>query len=310
MAALQWPEGQGAGDTRTVRVAGTTVRIRELGSGDPVLLLHGFADSLDTWRHTVPALARSHRVIAVDLPGFGESRAVAHRPLVAWYGHFVEELIGELAPRRRVTLVGNSLGGAVALDVALRRPLRVSKLVLVGCAGLGDGVPLWWKLVTAQIPMLPPLASPAAAALPRALLQRVVGQVYGALVFHRAAALDRDCLNRFASYYPNARDVRRLFEMGHTIVRELSTGRLIREAPALQTPTLLVWGRHDRLVPLAHAHAMQRLVPSARLYVMDECGHSPQLEHPAEFSGAVERFLRGRTPGGGARVLAGPLLPD
>ncbi len=265
------------------------------------MLLHGFADSLHTWRYVVPALARRHHVVAADLPGFGGSQPVAHRPLVDWYAHWAEELIAAVAPRGRAVMVGNSLGGAVALDTALRTPLRVSRLVLVGCAGLSRGVPLWWRLVTAQMP-LQLLVGPAAAALPRALLQRVVAEVYATLVLHHPGNVDAACAREFAAHHATPAQVRRLFDLGHDIVRELSSGRLADQAHALGVPSLLVWGRHDRLVPVAHAAALHRIVPSSQLYVMDEAGHCPQLERPAEFSSAVERFLRGRSAGTGARI--------
>jgi pimeloyl-ACP methyl ester carboxylesterase len=305
MAAVhRLAEGETQGRIHTVRVAGTRTRILEAGQGDPVILLHGFADSLATWRYTVPLLARRHQVIAADLPGFGRSHPSTHRPLLDWYAHWAEELIAAVAPRGRAALVGNSLGGAVALDTALRTPLRVSRLVLVGCAGLGDGVPLWWKLVTTQLPLLPPLLSPAAAALPRAVVARVVAEVYSTLVFHRPGQVDAQCLRDFAAHYRTPAELRRLFDLGHDIVRELSSGRLIREANRLRVPTLLVWGRHDRLVPAAHGTALQRVLPQSQLYLVDDCGHCPQLERPAEFGEALERFLRGRAAGTGARIVS------
>lgn len=305
MAAVRWLDPDLA-DSRThhIRVAGTRTRIVEAGRGDPVVLLHGFGDSLGTWRYTLPTLARTHHVVAADLPGFGRSHPASHRPLLDWYAHWAEELIAAVAPRGRAVLVGNSLGGAVALDTALRTPLRVSRLVLVSPAGLGRGVPLWWRLVTAQLPLLPPLAGPAAAALPRAVLARVVAEVYTALVFHRPAQVDAACMRDFAAYYRSADDIRRLFDLGHDVVRELSTGRLIAQATKLAVPTLMVWGRHDRLVPHAHGMALQRAVPAAQLYVMDDCGHCPQLERPAEFGAALQRFLRGRSAGAGARIVS------
>jgi pimeloyl-ACP methyl ester carboxylesterase len=309
MAAVHWLEGRD-GDERTyrVRIAGTRTHIVEMGSGDPVVLLHGYGDSVATWRFVAPALARRHRVIAADLPGFGRSQPTTHRPLLDWYAHWTEELIAKVAPRGRATLVGNSLGGAIALDTALRTPLRVAKLVLLDCAGLSDGVPLWWRLLTAQLPLLPPLAGPAAAALPPAVLTRIVAQVYSTLVFHRAAEVDADCTRAFAEHYRTPADIQRLFDLGHTIVRELSTGRLMRDAPTLSVPTLLVWGTQDRLIPSAHGAALQRAVPSAQLYLVDDCGHCPQLERPGELVTAVERFLRGRHASPSARIVSGARL--
>ncbi|HEV7678192.1 MAG TPA: alpha/beta fold hydrolase [Candidatus Dormibacteraeota bacterium] len=309
MTAVHWLEGRSADErAHTVRVAGTRTRIVEMGQGDPVILLHGYGDSLATWRFVAPALAQRHRVIAADLPGFGSSQPSTHRPLLDWYAHWAEELIAKVAPRGRATLVGNSLGGAIALDTALRTPLRVSRLVLVDCAGLGDGVPLWWRLVTAQLPLLPALAGPAASTLPPALLSRVVAQVYSSLVFHRTAEVDAECIRDFAAHYTTPADVARLFDLGHTIVRELSSGRLMRDAAGLRVPALAVWGRNDRLIPVPHGFALQRAVPAMQLYLIDDCGHCPQIERPGELSTVVERFLRGRRASSSARVVSADQL--
>ena len=310
MAAVRWLEGPEAeARTHSVRIAGTRTRFVEAGSGDTIVLLHGFADSLHTWRYIVPRLAQTHHVVAADLPGFGGSQAVGHRPLIDWYTVWTEELIARVAPRGRAILIGNSLGGAVALGTALRTPLRLSRLVLVGCAGLSDGVPLWWKLVTAQTP-LQPLLGPAAAALPPGMLQRLVAEVFATLVLHRPGEVDPVCVRDFAAYYRRPADLRRLVDLGHDIVRELSSGQLLRDAHTLRIPTLLVWGRHDRLVPPSHGESLRRVVPAAQLYVMDDCGHCPQLERPVEFSSAVARFLRGRSAGNGARVVLADHLRD
>ena len=309
MAAVHWPEGGDAGERRhTLRVAGTRTNVVEMGAGDPVILLHGFGDSVATWRYAIPALARDHHVIAADLPGFGRSHPTTHRPMLDWYAHWTEELIARLAPRGRATLIGNSLGGAIALDTALRTPLRVAKLVLVDCAGLGTGVPLWWRLLTAQLFRVPPLAGPAARALPRPVLERIVAEVYATLVFHRPTSVDAACARDFAAHHGTAAQITRLHDIGHVIVRELASGRLMRDAATLRVPTLILWGQNDRLVPPAHGTALQRRIAGAQLYVVDDCGHCPQLERPAEFSAAVERFLRGGRAATGARIVGAEQL--
>jgi pimeloyl-ACP methyl ester carboxylesterase len=309
MAAVHWSEGRDAEERRHVlRVAGTRTNVVEMGAGDPVILLHGFGDSLGTWRYAIPALARTHHVIAADLPGFGGSHPSTHRPLLDWYAHWTEELIAKVAPRGRATLIGNSLGGAIALDTALRTPLRVTRLVLVDCAGLGTGVPLWWRLVTAQLFRIPPLAGPAARVLPAPVLERIVGEVYSALVFHRPASVDAERARHFAGHYSTAAHLRHLFDMGHVIVRELASGRLLREAGTLNVPTLILWGKHDRLVPAAHGVELQRRLPSSQLYLFDDCGHCPQLERPAEFGATVERFLRGARAATSARIVGADQL--
>lgn len=309
MAAVHWLEGGDAGERRhTLRVAGTRTNVLEMGAGEPVILLHGFGDSMSTWRYAMPALARTHHVIAADLPGFGRSQPSSHRPLLDWYAHWTEELIAKVAPRGRATLIGNSLGGAVALDTALRTPLRVSRLVLVDCAGLGTGVPLWWRLMTAQLGRVPPLAGPAARALPASWLQRVVAQVYTTLVFHRPGEVDAACARDYSANYTTAAHIRHLFDLGHTVVRELASGRLTVEADKLHVPTLIVWGRHDRLIPMQHGVELQRRIADSQLYLVDDSGHCPQLERPAEFSAAVERFLRGGRAATSARIVGADQL--
>jgi len=291
-----------------LRVAGTRTNVVEMGAGEPVILLHGFGDSVATWRYVIPALARTHHVVAADLPGFGRSQPATHRPLLDWYAHWAEELIAKVAPRGRATLIGNSLGGAVALDVALRTPLRVSRLVLVDCAGLGSGVPLWWRLATAQLLRLPPLAGPAARVLPEAVLQRVVAEVYSSLVFQHPASVDADCSRAYAAHHNTPARLQHLVDLGHDIVRELASGRLMQDAPTLHIPTLILWGRQDRLVPVSHGLALQRRVAGSQLYLFDDCGHCPQLERPAEFCAAVERFLCGARAATSARIVGADQL--
>ena len=310
MAAVHWSEGRrDAGERRhSLRVAGTRTNVVEMGAGDPVILLHGFGDSLGTWRYTIPALARTPHVIAADLPGFGSSHPSTHRPLLDWYAHWTEELIAKVAPRGRATLIGNSLGGAIALDTALRTPLRVSKLVLVDCAGLGTGVPLWWRLVTAQFVRIPQLGGPAARMLPASVLERIVGEVYSSLVFHRPTNVDAICARDFSAHYSTPAHLRHLSDMGHVVVRELASGRLMDDAQKLHVPTLILWGKQDRLIPVAHGHALQRRLPDSQLYLVDDCGHCPQLERPAELSAAVERFLRGARAATSARIVGADQL--
>jgi pimeloyl-ACP methyl ester carboxylesterase len=309
MAAVHWSEGRESQARRHVlRVAGTRTNVLEMGAGDPVILLHGFGDSVATWRYTMPALSRNHHVIAADLPGFGRSQPSTHRPLLDWYALWTEELIAKVAPRGRATLIGNSVGAAVALDTALRTPLRVSRLVLVDCAGLSTGVPLWWRIVFAQTSRLPPLAGPVARALPKAVLERIVGEVYSTLVFHRPTAIDADCAHDFGANYATAAHVQHLFDLGRVIVGELASGRLMNDAATLRVPTLILWGKQDGLIPVQHGIDLHHRVPDAQLYLVDDCGHCPQLERPAEFSTAVERFLQGRRAATSARIISAEQL--
>lgn len=295
---------------RRLPLAGVEVNVVESGVGSTVLLLHGFADSVNTWRGVMPDLARRHHVVAADLPGFGDSGEPAtDRPLLEHYADVVDALLDETAGGDPVAVVGNSMGGAVALTYALRRPERVSRLALVGCAGLGDGVPAWWRLVMGETLPLRLLLLSAKFAFPSGLIEQATAGVYTRLVFHRADGVDAASIAGFARHYRTRQAVERLFRLGRLVVDELDQGLRLR-APELRAPMLLVWGRNDRLVPVAHAVSLHAAMPQSRLCVLERCGHCPQVERPQDFLAAVGPFLRGRMPAssGGAVVVPGDRL--
>lgn len=296
---------------RRLAIAGADVNVLESGVGTTVLLLHGFGDSINTWRDVIPDLARRHHCVAADLPGFGDSGpAPPGVSLLEHYADVVDGLIEHTGASSPVAVVGNSMGGAVALTYALRRPDRVTRLVLVGCAGLGDGVPRWWRLVMGETLPLRLLMASASFAIPAGLLEQVAAAVYSRLVFHRATAVEPERIAGFSRHYRTRHGVERLFRLGRVVIDELD-GDLRVQAAALPTPTLLLWGREDRLVPVAHATALHAAMSSSRLHVLDGCGHCPQVERPKDFLAAVTPFLRGRgaSPRRGATVLAGGRIP-
>src|SRR3954451_11149802 len=122
-------------DRRWIEVAGPTVNVVELGEGDPIVFIHGLAGSWQNWLEQLPVFARSHRAIAFDLPGFGQSPMPRGKIAIAGYGRLVEALLTALEVPRAV-LVGNSMGGFIAAEVAIQFPARVQRLVLVSAAGL------------------------------------------------------------------------------------------------------------------------------------------------------------------------------
>jgi len=288
------PAAGGGGDLveRRLLLRGGPVRLVEGGTGPTVLFLHGFADSLNTWRLLMPRLAARHHVIALDLPGFGESAATARRPMLPSHVAAVSELVRRRAHGEPVTLVGNSMGGAVALHYAVTHPDAVDRLVLIGCAGLARGVPLWWRVLTTPAP-LQMILSPAAGLAPPGLVELIVARVYSTLAFHDASRVDPDSVAGFSRFYRNRDDVVRLFALARDLVAELD-GRLLDLVGELRMPTLLLWGRQDRFVPVDHALALQRLLHRSRLHVIEDCGHCPQLELPDVVGAMLEEFLAAR----------------
>jgi pimeloyl-ACP methyl ester carboxylesterase len=282
---------------RHISAGGIDVRLREAGQGSPLLLFHGFGDSCATWAAVLPRLARHHRVIAPDLPGFGGSGPLPEGPMLDVLVGAVADLREALGIRGPAAVIGNSMGGAVALRLALDRPDLVSRLVLVDAAGLAVGVPLWWRLLSVQLAPISAALAVGAGRLPGGLVERTAARIYPRLTFHDATACSAETRAAFARHYRGADDVRRLTAHGPRLVRSLADGRLLRDAVRLRQPLLVVWGRNDRLIPVGDGVRVTRAVVDGRLCVIDECGHCPQLERPDDFLAAVEPFLRARAAG-------------
>lgn len=278
-----------------VEVDGILVHHVRGGRGTPpVVFVHGLGSAgYLEWRFNLPVIARSHRVFAPDLPGFGRSDKPPDGYGIPLFAAVLERYIGAL--RLRPVLVGSSMGGRVALEVALRRPSAVRKLVLVNALGVvRPNVRLFYPLVL----------------LPR-VGEGVVGLMREAL--HRLPA--RAIQHYARRYLGVAGDVERLLDESFltalhemhaaegyprayaSTVRALASresyraGALVDRLAGTGLPVMLVWGEGDRLLPLARAREAHRRLPGARLEVIAGAGHAPQSERPEEFNRALEDFL-------------------
>jgi pimeloyl-ACP methyl ester carboxylesterase len=267
------------------------VHYLEGGSGPVCILLHGLGNSSLVWRRVVPQMAREMRVVVPDLPGAGHSDPVSSRPLLRAYAQVVESLCDHVAPDEQVAIVGNSVGGAVAMRVALDRPERVSRLVLVDPAGVGHGVPMWWRLAHVE-PAVRLAFGPALALTPRPVLARVIGTAYRRMAFHDPDAVSDRTVRLFSEQLSSRERISRFLRSAHDIVDSF-VPEVQRPARPIPVPVLAVWGRYDRLVPLSDALALLERLGVAELRIVENAGHSPQLERPVEFLDAVMGFLRG-----------------
>jgi pimeloyl-ACP methyl ester carboxylesterase len=259
----------------------------EAGEGDPVLLLHGLGATKASFLPTVAALGRTHRTIAVDLPGFGDSV----KPLRARYdpAFFADGVLAllEALELDRAHLVGNSMGGRVAIEVGLVAPDRVGRLGLLAPSLAWLRTRRWAPLLRVVPPVLGAV-QPAPRAIVEPIARRALG---GAQSPWMAAGLDEFLRSYLtpsgrAAFYAAARNI--YLEEPHG-----PDGFWTRLA-TLDVPALFVWGLRDTLVPPAFAQHVRRALPAAEHLELD-CGHVPQLEEPRKTHAALGRFL---TPAG------------
>ena len=264
-----------------------SIQYLEAGTGTPLLLLHGYEQSASSWRWVIPALARTHRVIALSLPGHGDSAPAVGgyapgRDLAPFVADFLDIL--DVGP---LDVVGNSVGGAVALRLALADPDRVRTLTLVDSAGLGREVhPL---LALDTLPILGELAI-LLSRMPGGNLQR--SSMSAAMLFAQPWRVPPEF---FTEQHALARRPGHL-EASTAMARALfdATGQrevLLDRLHTLTIPTLVVWGECDYVLPAFHARAAVDRLPHGRLSLFTDCGHLPHVERPDQFAAVLIEWL-------------------
>jgi pimeloyl-ACP methyl ester carboxylesterase len=264
---------------RLAEADGLHVRYVRGGGGPPLVLVHGIASSIYTWADVLPALARTHDVIALDLPGFGASDIPASFTGDRYPRVLASFLDGLGLPR--VSLVGHSLGGAVASAFAAAYPERVEKLVLVDAAG--------FNLSAQDRPWLLRLSgAPGAGALMERLpLRRRLVTLGLRQVFHEDARVTPEKVEEYVA--PMARPGAARFMAD--LLRGADSMGLPEAIHRIRAPTLVVWCADDPWVPLEHADRFVDAIPGARRAVIEGCGHMPQEERPQEFVELLTEFL-------------------
>ena len=272
---------------RLLDVMGVPTYVVDAGEGPPILLIHGYGDTADGWRRVVPGLLADRRVIAVDVPPFGRSGEPDAPRLIDFYKDFFPSLLEELDVRR-TTVVGHSLGGAIALHLTLQRPDLVDGLGLVAPAGLGKAPPWWWYAITGYGRVWRTALSIPTPLTPL-LIREGLTRFLDWRLFHDPRQL-RDTIDHLVSMHATPRDFDRLLAAGRCCI-DSYTGTLLEDSTAIEIPKFMVWGRHDGLVPAVHAHAFERLHPDASVHVFEDCGHYPQIERPKLFNRLLREWI-------------------
>lgn len=266
-----------------VELPGAEVNYVEVGSGQPILFLHGISGCWQNWLENLPRFGADHRAIALDLPGFGAS------PMPSWSIEMsaYARLIGDFCEKLGIagaTLVGNSMGGLLAVEVATADPARFERLVLVSAAGI---INTW---------------NPQLRATATAWAWKELGPTFAnrgrAIVSRRRA---RELVFRSFVRYPNRlREDLLLEQIGGGLKRAEGFGDALqslilhdsREKLArIEQATMIVWGLADRVVPAPAAISYHRRIPHSRLEMFERTGHVPQLERPLRFNALLAEFL-------------------
>ena len=268
---------------RDIEASGRRIRILDLGGGDavPVVFVHGFGGDLQGWMFTQPALAESRRAIALDLPGHGGSVKEVGAGDAETLAAAVADAIGALGIER-AHLVGHSMGGAIAAEVALRYPDRVRGLVLIDAAGFGVRWP-----GALRVGRWPGAGGVAAALRGRWMTGRVLRSTYG-----DPSKVKEEDVDQY--YAPVA-------EPGYGralrgVLREFRFDTLVGRMSAVAAPTLVLWGSADSWIPVRDGGRLATELPRGAFVVLPGIGHAAAEENPDEVNHLLVAFLKEGLP--------------
>lgn len=268
---------------------GLRVRYRVGGDGPPVLLLHGIARSLEDWTEQ-HELLEGFRVYSVDLPGFGGSDPLPGRAALPPYAEHLRAFLDAVDERRPVHVIGNSLGGAVAMLLALRHPDRVRSLVLVASAGFGREVTIALRLLALR-PVGRLLLRPSRAGARR--MERAL--------FRDGSFVTDERVERAFTLAGRPHGARVMLDLCRSLgtIRGVRAGwreLLLTATASAAAPTLVVWGSDDLILPAAHLAEAKALLPHVRTHLFPDTGHLPQIERAEEFAELVRDFWAESVP--------------
>jgi pimeloyl-ACP methyl ester carboxylesterase len=269
-----------------IEIGSQRINYAEIGEGPAMVFVHGLGGSWQNWLENMPRMAElGHRAIALDLSGFGASPMPPDGEIsIPGYGELLDDFCGELG-LEACTLVGNSMGGFVAAEVAVAQPLWVERLVLVSAAGISharmrrEPVEAGTRVMTAANPLLLRLDMPS---LKRPGLRKLA---FGGIVRHPLKLRRELLVEQLAPSFGSP---------GFVAAAAALTGYdLLDRLERIEVPTLIVWGRDDLVVPARDAAGFGERISGSRLEIFDDCGHVPMLERPVRFNRLLAEFSPG-----------------
>jgi len=264
-----------------VRINGVNTHVWEMGSGIPLVFIHGFMAAAYDWRLNIPVLGKHFAVKAFDLPGFGYSDKPLGFPYSSeGYADFVKAYLDECSVKKAV-LAGNSMGGQIALETCLKYPDRVSALILIDSGGYPGSVHFWlFRLLKIQIigTILMSLITPSAV---RYVLEN-------GILCDRSIVTDET-----VDYYYNVYKTANARKIPPVVVRNMIKDELYIHSrlSAIKCPTLVVWGAQDKVIPPHYAELLQEEISTAKLMIIKGAGHMPHIDKAEVVNNAVIDFV-------------------
>jgi pimeloyl-ACP methyl ester carboxylesterase len=270
---------------RYIKVDSINTRYWSAGTqGSPVILLHGGGSSIEIWEQNIQALAQDHRVFAFDMVGTGLSDKPAVAYSLDYQLQFLKAFLDTI-DIQTASLIGHSMGGSIALKFALESPERVSKLGLISSFGLGREIDIADRLLAA-FPAIANLIPPS---------RKATRMVFNSCVYDPKSVPEAWIESNFQGLSLPGRK-RALISLLTTNLNIWGVRRevfypIVQKLNRIKIPTLIIWGKQDSIVPVAHSHVASQKIVNSQLYVFERCGHWAQVEYPEKFNRLVLEFL-------------------
>lgn len=268
-----------------IQVGDVKARYWQIGSdGSPVVLIHGLGGCIENWEFNLVELSKKHRVYALDLVGCGLTEKPSAPYSIPYLANFVQDFM-TLKNIKNSCLIGHSIGAGIAIEMCLVNPERINKLLLVGGFGFGKNLALHFRVLT--IPFLgEQLMKPSRSGLI---------QFFKMLFYDHSLITDELIDFSFErSSLPGSSEAYLATLRAHANFLGLKTDfaqKVKENIPSLTVPTTIIWGKEDKAIPVEQAYIASKLFTNSNLYIIDECGHVPQVEYAEEFNQIALAFL-------------------